>query len=448
MRQEVQRYEMGEVAHIENVLKGESKERVHRRASTREEVITVEKERIEERELDLQSTEQFEMQREAATIITEDSHLEAGVTVTASYGPTVSVTANLGYAANHSKEESSRVATNYSRDITERSASRIQERIREQRVMRIVTEIEETNKHGVNNTAGPDHVVGIYRWVDKIYKAQVFNYGSRLLLEFVVPEPAAFFLHTLEKGRKAEEVTMSEPEKPTISPVDLDFSTALELVKKYHVSGVTPPPEPVRTVSLVWEQPWEGDKRPDPGKDKGNLFYKASKAISITDGYRAVNFTAIVHASAWKSDVWLTVADVELRGSATGGEAGGEAMPIKWTMPLSDKDGELPVTLVVQNAWGFTVAIEVTCHRLFGTLYKWQLATYETIMRAYFELKAQYDEQVAAAATRRGVGIEGRNPLENRSIERNELKKATISMLMGQHFDRPYPKTFLRLNSK
>jgi hypothetical protein len=141
VRQELLRYEMGELAHIENVLKGESKERVHRRANTLEEISTVETERIEESEQDLQSTERFELQKEVSATISEDTSLEAGLTVTASYGPTLSVTADVGFAANYSKEESSRVASNYARDVTQRSSTRIQERARAVRTTRRVTEV-------------------------------------------------------------------------------------------------------------------------------------------------------------------------------------------------------------------------------------------------------------------------------------------------------------------
>ena len=34
---------------------------------------------------------------------------------------------------------------------------------------KIVEEFEENNKHGFDNTKGDKHVVGVYRWVDKIY---------------------------------------------------------------------------------------------------------------------------------------------------------------------------------------------------------------------------------------------------------------------------------------
>ena len=64
---------------------------------------------------------------------------------------------------------------------------------REERSTRTIDEFIETNLHRLQAPDG--HVVGLYRWVDKIYQAKVVNYGKRLMFEFLVPEPAAFHLY-------------------------------------------------------------------------------------------------------------------------------------------------------------------------------------------------------------------------------------------------------------
>jgi hypothetical protein len=68
-------------------------------------------------------------------------------------------------------------------------------------------------------------------------------------------------------------------------------------------------------------------------------------------------------------------------------------------------------------------------------------------LSAYFELKRLYDEQVAAAEARREIAIQGRNPAENRVIERNELKKHIIAMLEQQHFNQvPIEREAIQIN--
>ena len=89
-------------------------------------------------------------------------------------------------------------------------------RSREERMRRSLERYEEKNEHGFDNKLGTGHVIGIYRWVDKYYKARLINYGKRLMLEFIVPEPAAFYLH-LQLKQTLKGVTMKQPVPPTAS---------------------------------------------------------------------------------------------------------------------------------------------------------------------------------------------------------------------------------------
>ena len=50
----------------------------------------------------------------------------------------------------------------------------------------------------LNNVAGGGHIAGVYQWVNKVYQAQMFNYGIRMMYDFMVPEPAAFLISVLE----------------------------------------------------------------------------------------------------------------------------------------------------------------------------------------------------------------------------------------------------------
>jgi hypothetical protein len=71
------------------------------------------------------------------------------------------------------------------------SINRIETRKLQRRFVRTMEEVVEVNKHIFENQAqNADNISGIYRWVDKIYELQIINYGKRLMLEFIVPEPA------------------------------------------------------------------------------------------------------------------------------------------------------------------------------------------------------------------------------------------------------------------
>jgi hypothetical protein len=195
VRQKLKAYELGDFAHVENVLEGESRLREHRRLDRTEETVTAERETETEKERDLQSTERSELQNEATKTLQSQMQLEAGLQVSGSYGPAVSFTSNLNAGFSTSTQESERKASTFSREITEKSAERVRERISEQRVRTVMAEIEETNRHAIENPAGSGHIRGIYRWLNKIYDAQVFNYGQRMMFDYVIPEPAAFWLY-------------------------------------------------------------------------------------------------------------------------------------------------------------------------------------------------------------------------------------------------------------
>ena len=182
------RYEPGAIAHIENVMASEKRERTHRMREEHETTVTREEERTEENEKDLSTTSQVQLQHEATRTLREETELEGGLHVSASYGPMVKVDADARVARHDSKEEASRTAASYSTQITQRARQKVVESIREQRVTRHLLETEETNLHSFTNQGTkPEHIVGVYRWVDQVQDAWVENYGKRLMLEYIVP---------------------------------------------------------------------------------------------------------------------------------------------------------------------------------------------------------------------------------------------------------------------
>src|SRR2546422_11319647 len=76
--------------------------------------------------------------------------------------------------------------------------SKVKERVRQKQSTRLIQLIEEAEEHGFDNTGtGKKNISGIYQWVNKVYEAQIFNYGQRLLFDLSVPEPAAFFFDVM-----------------------------------------------------------------------------------------------------------------------------------------------------------------------------------------------------------------------------------------------------------
>lgn len=431
VRQQIKAYEAGEMAHIENVLRGESKERGTRRLERTEEMLSLITETTKEEERDLQTTERFELQQETAKTIQQDESFNVGVSVSAGYGPFFQVNSNVGFSSATSATEAAKKAFSYAKDVTDRSVSRISERIRREETIRTLHEFEETNKHGLNNVGGNDHVIGIYQWVDKIYESQVFDYGRRTLFSFMIPEPASLYIKALE-AQESEIDELQEPEPFDIRPSVLNEINYGQYVTQYRVKGVEPPPPAFITVSRSFDA-----SAATPGAD-----FTKSDRIEIPDGYYA-----------WQAHVSLPF----IRWTTTDGTNDGDEIPadtpvfrisvgrehfarhsgdsITQTLSLDDERESIPIAILTLWAASYAANIEIECKRDDRRFEKWQLETHATIMQAYETLQSEYEEKLAAAAARAGVQIEGQNPLENRLTERTEIKRNCISLLTAQHFD-------------
>jgi hypothetical protein len=443
VRQTLLSYEPGEIAHIENVLRGEYKERVHRRLRRLEEEITYEEERKAVTEKDLQSTDRFELKREASETIKEEHKAEAGVAIKYD-GPTVDVEANAGYTYTHAKKQSKKTSVSYAREVTEKSLSRLEEKVREVRVEKTIEEFEETNTHGIDNKDKPDHAVGIYRWVDKIYEAQVIGYGERLFFDFVIPEPAAFYLYALTHGATMDleepvPPMVDENEEPCSEPIencrflkpkDIDTDNYMAWAARYSVSGLEPLPSRYVFVSKTFNEVGERE-----GNDKIKFAVEQAKYVKIPDGYNVVRVRATGYSHNTNRLVTIIDDYIHEHGHARAFWQWKEDYPPEGNNYQKLDDSGLPVAISIGESTGFIMNVVVMCIRNNETDQKWQLKTYDAIMQAYLNKKAEYEEKLAMAAIQEGISISGRNPEQNREIEETELKRCALSMITGQYFE-------------
>ncbi|NHZ95175.1 hypothetical protein [Massilia sp. CCM 8734] len=408
VKQTLERYVAGEAAHIENVLQGESKERKHRRFDRSEEIVTIARESAEETERDTQTTDRFELKKESEKTIQTDMSIDAGITVSASYGP-VEFGAYANFAYSQSTTDTSRTASNFARDVVDRSVTRIQKKTREERITKTIHEIEEINTHGLNNVAGAGHISGVYRWVDKHFKAQIFNYGKRMMFEFIVPEPAAFFIYA-QGNNPAKKINLEEPKAlGKLTHKDITESSYQNYIRDYRVQGVTPPPPASRILSMPFDQ---------SGIQPNQTTSKSSRDLVVPDGYVARNWWGLWRGSVWAghSFNFIVGTDSDFKGT------------------LNREDMVVPVAIQTFNVAAYVATVEVYCQRTDRAYEEWQIKTFEKIMAAYQAAVAQYEDKLRAAEARRGVVITGQNPGINREIERTEMKKHCITTLTGERF--------------
>ncbi|MGW5366408.1 hypothetical protein [Actinopolymorpha pittospori] len=417
VKQQLTGYEAVDVAHIENVLKGELKSREHTRREESETITVFETETTTTDEHELETTDRFEMTREASETIKEDVELKAGLSISGSYGPTVEFAASAEGSFSRAKEEATKSATTFSQDVTERSSRKIAERVLNRRTIRTLTETVEKNVHTLDNTTGPGHISGVYQWVNKVYQAQMFNYGLRMMFDFMVPEPAAFLIAAMQQTQNSA-LTLTKPPDFTLTPAQLSESNYAYWVKVCGATDVAAPPELFRTKSA--------DFKGGGGDSKTN--YNHSAQITIDDGYRAVFGSVARVWNVWESDASVDVA----LGRRTQRMMGSQWL---WTTPLDDERDSIPLAIDTWHASQVAIAIEVKCQRTDRALEKWRLETYAKLLAAHNAQVSDYEEKLAQLKLQAGVAIRGRNPAANQITIRRELEKNCLSILTDQHFD-------------
>lgn len=425
-KQQLVRYVAGEVAHIENVLARERRGREHRRLRQVEEVILHEQEREEENRRDLQSTERFEIEAESQRTLKSETSLDAGLELSAGYGP-VELSIYAKFASNESKEEAETNSTKYAKEVVDKAVSRLLERVREERRTRTLEEVEETNTHGFRNDSA-QHVTGVYRWVDKLYRQKVVNYGKRLMYQFSVPEPAAFYLFA-QRRHYDSKVLPTKPSVPMapnstvpLTPDQINKYNWRALVASTGASGVQPPPPETLYLSA------EMSRELPAAAVAGDLNYFAftHEGITVPKGYYAANgWCARSSSGPGASKLNVFLGETPLRGSGDQYTAVG----------FSNTQGKVGISGEGYGLRSFALSVLVECERSYERLHQWQIATYEAIMTAYRERLLDYEERLAAIEIQQGVAIGGNNPLLNRETEKEELKRACMTLWAGGAVD-------------
>lgn len=404
VRQRLLRYSAGEIARIENVMRGERKEVSSRQGRQRLDVQ-------EKRSGDLQAFESEEGD-ERVSLLEEVSRTVAGKAVTdaydgftTSYGPPTQATLN-GQRVRTTKagEAGGDDVTRYARTILGRTVNRISRKVESVRASSTLSHVEDKVVSVIDNSRGGGNLSAVYRWVNKIYEARVVNYGNRLIMEFVVPRPAAGYLarHCHGRGRHADAVPVPPAQMGYHTFRDVTAKTYPTVCAYYGVTDISPPPFP-RTVSAALRA---GDET----------------QISIPAGYDAeIAFAGFVSASASPAPAILVGSQaVAANGEPTGLIPAGERTALPVSVADMPAAGSPPVP-----ADGL-VNIEINCMPTERSLVEWQIGIYGAVVQAY----EQKVERWLAAAAEGAVPTPRRPPLAWREIERHTLKRECERLLL------------------
>ncbi|WP_278351661.1 hypothetical protein [Chryseobacterium gleum] len=430
--QSVHAYVPGEVSNIENVMASELRHKSSVSRDYSEITDTTSKSEETEKISDTSKTSRTDMQTEVAKELEKDQSITAHTRYSYGAGKTV-FEVGAEYANNTAQHDSTRQAVMKSQEITERAMERVLTKISEERVQKIIKEYTETNVHEFDNRGKalttnepPQHITGVYRWVDKKMKNQIYNYGKRTMFEFMVPEPSR--LHRLALTVAKAQVltapvdprtaperawTMPDPKSATIEQIQ-------HWAQVYNID-LSALPEVNKTVS---------DTR-SSGGDTAVLDY------SVPANYACYSIDGSVHYV--RQSGWFNNARVSVYHPTNGSEIYYNSNP---DGPIGASgfllENSVKLTYSGKRLNTVTISLNLRCKLSDTFLQAWKTENFNAIIKAYeaayvkfqedqAKLDAEQKEQEAAAKERQGNFY--------RYMEHDVLKHNCIAYLLQDYLN-------------
>ncbi len=501
VKQHLLRYEETDVAHIENVMKGETRTREHRFLDRFEETLTFENERTIESEKEQENKERFEMNRETSKTIKEDHKFGAQLSVSGKLGPAVEFSSNLSYEYGLETETENKTASEYAKDIMDRSLERVNERVREERITKILKENETKNLHSfTNKTAeGPEaaeavHFSGIYQFVDKVYRAQVFDYGLRQMFDLMIPEPASYLWHFNKYSEMQSGFTLKKPTFNLNNPFEIETTHVkyvisgrpdainplhyANLAKTYGATGIAPPPT-TKVVTFSYVQPkaeetdagnrdWAAE---NSGSTEGWQFYPpAVLDIDIPKKHLPIKVELNIQAYSdnrnspylfFNFDFGAKIhrlynVSTDFFNSRYEGRAN-NLFECSDSFIINEDDrykilsdqSKFKISYSSQDSANHTISIAITCEPSDELIQQWQLTTFDSLYLSYEDQLLDYESKLAQfnaeqkARENLTQDAYGVPPSKQKQVMLTEIKKHAISIFTDNATSKaPYDQNY------
>ena len=165
------------------------KEAEAKRLSRIEETSATESENSETVQTSRETDERSSLKEESEKAFNFEMSLRASGGFSADYGA-IAVEASGSAETSLGINNITRTASDFAKRVVEKATSEIIKKRRSIEHTTRILQVESRELEGVDNTAsGAQHVSAIYQWIDEIHESLLMNYDSRLMLEFMIPEP-------------------------------------------------------------------------------------------------------------------------------------------------------------------------------------------------------------------------------------------------------------------
>ncbi|EFL37136.1 conserved hypothetical protein [Streptomyces viridochromogenes DSM 40736] len=470
IRQEWRCYVAGEIADIRNVLAHESHlqrlTRVDERENTELSAADVTSVTETSSETSEESSFREETRRQMDLALRADGQVDAS----GQYGPT-KLDVSAGFSADFSLEEATTRATDVTKRAVARAATRIESRTRTERVQRSLTRVTDVARHEIDNT-GDEHVRGIYRWVNRVDRFQIWRYPDRLQLEFEIPEPGRFLLTQLSRPQDDQGTVPQPPDRFELPLEGITPDNYLQLAAKFGATGLPEPMEASIGVSQSFTI-----RSPEPLPSNSTTLWNANsigerQELAIPAGYAATQVIVKIDATPihgwWRREYSSSVGweDLERFHTITGSVAVGDQLffvqqpgpdaantntiqstgtssshpqyldahlhhttPVSaLTPPVSVK---LPIAATLTGAASGTVTVEATCAVTEQARAAWRQDVYDGLRTAYDLWVREWRAEQARSGKAIGALAE-RSPVRHDEMIRAELRRHVVSWLLGE----------------
>jgi hypothetical protein len=460
VRSEWRCYEAAEIADITNVLAGETLETKRLRIDEQELTETVTEERAAVDEQTTETTDRSELSEETQHQVNLAVHAKGQVETSGQYGPTQVDTA-IGASLDYSISDASRRATKVAREAVNKAVARVENRRRSERIERLLTRTEQTDGHSLKNP-GPEHVRGVYRWVNRIDRYQVIRYPDRMQLEFQFPEPGNALMRLLSATGTA---TVPDPGDFDVSIEDIKRDTWAGLASQHKVAGIPPPPEATVAVSVDLtgttttptkdEDLWNVDpadahqdiplptgyeaKRIAMNMQADPLLGRFVREYTAHDGVETLRNFHSIHITATAGGLckWEWHPD-EVTNTIQPNRTQRSEATASWSLP-ADHDGfanlpkairdKLPVTVVAAGAESVMAAVLVECDLTDDAFDSWRQTVYDMLLTSHQQAVQDYRDEQARLALRGASSLRERSPARHEQMIQEELRRLILAWL-------------------
>jgi hypothetical protein len=366
------RYQSGEIAHIENIMSGEKKE-VQKRKLTRT------SEHDENSDLHLSSellknkSKQTEQATEKIHHIVDNAKETDYSNLKTSYG-TPNILTYDGKITVKKPEERKRDILKTGKNIVDQTVNRLRHEVKKNRNFKQLSESEDLVTSTFDNSSNNKSTMAVYRWLNKVYKNYIVNYGNRLMIEFIIKDPAE---HYLSMYAQLNGVTLTKPKSLNELGIESYKDISIAKYADYYAecSDIKAAPK-AKTVSAT-------------------LSVGSEELIKISDNYYADSLELVASISSDSSITYLDVMVGKHYFHLTSG--------MSVSSKLDKETGSIPVSVFVSNdidiksppetIANFGVNIEILCEPSPDIISKWQVDTYNALKASYYIKTQEYYEK-------------------------------------------------------